>query len=74
MTSRLIIWTVRGYQVMISRYTPPSCRYNPTCSHYSIEALKIHGILKGFLLSCYRILRCNPWGGHGYDPVPPKEK
>lgn len=74
MISRLLIWTVRGYQVMISRYTPPSCRYHPTCSHYSIEAFKTHGVFKGVFLSIYRILRCNPWGGHGYDPVPPKEK
>jgi len=70
MIGRLFIWTIRGYQVMISRYTPPSCRYHPTCSHYAIQAFKVHGLFRGFFLSSYRILRCNPWGGYGYDPIP----
>jgi putative membrane protein insertion efficiency factor len=48
----------------------PSCRFAPTCSHYSLEALKKHGLLKGGWLSLRRILRCHPWGGSGYDPVP----
>jgi putative membrane protein insertion efficiency factor len=51
---------------------PKSCRYYPSCSVYAIEALKKHGLIKGFLLATYRIIRCNPWGGHGYDPVPDK--
>jgi len=51
---------------------PNSCRYNPTCSAYAVEALKIHGPVKGLLFATRRILSCHPWGGHGYDPVPPK--
>ena len=51
---------------------PASCRYTPTCSQYALEALKIHGPLKGSLLAAKRICRCHPWGGFGYDPVPPK--
>ncbi len=49
---------------------PPSCRYTPTCSEYAIEAIKKHGPFKGLWLATKRILRCHPWGGHGYDPVP----
>ncbi|HBI13069.1 MAG TPA: membrane protein insertion efficiency factor YidD, partial [Akkermansia sp.] len=47
------------------------CRYTPTCSQYFIQAVRIHGAWRGFLLGTWRILRCNPWGGSGYDPVPP---
>ncbi len=47
-----------------------NCRYTPTCSQYSIDALKKHGAIKGFWLGMKRILSCHPWGGHGYDPVP----
>lgn len=49
---------------------PASCRFTPTCSQYTIEAIRKHGIIKGGYLAVRRILRCNPWGGHGYDPVP----
>jgi uncharacterized protein len=70
----ILVWTIRGYQRLISRYTPPSCRYNPTCSNYAIEAITIHGWCKGFLLSLYRIFRCNPFGGYGLDPVPAKKE
>jgi len=65
---------VRFYQIAISPYTPSSCRYQPTCSHYTVEALKVHGLFKGGWLSIKRITSCHPWGGSGYDPVPPKEK
>ena len=65
---------VRFYQVAISPYTPSTCRYTPTCSTYTIEALKTHGLFKGGWLSIKRIASCNPWGGCGYDPVPPKHK
>lgn len=68
------IWLVRFYQIAISPYTPSSCRYSPTCSSYTIEALQKHGIFKGGWLSIKRILSCNPWGGKGYDPVPEKDK
>lgn len=61
---------IRFYQIVISPLTPASCRYSPTCSHYSLEALKKHGFFKGGWLAVKRILSCNPWGGSGYDPVP----
>lgn len=64
------ILLVRMYQVMISPYIPSTCRYSPTCSQYTLEALKKHGLLKGGKLSLKRISSCHPWGGSGYDPVP----
>ncbi len=64
----LLITLVRGYQLIISPHFPSSCRYTPTCSAYSIEALRKYGALKGFVLTVHRIGRCHPWGGHGYDP------
>lgn len=67
------IFMVRVYQYAISPLLPKSCRFEPTCSHYTVEALKVHGLFKGLRLSINRILRCNPWGGSGYDPVPPKK-
>jgi uncharacterized protein len=63
---------IKIYQYSISPLLPDSCRYVPSCSKYSVEALKTHGVIKGLILSVLRILSCNPWGGHGYDPVPPK--
>lgn len=61
---------IRFYQIVISPVLPASCRYTPTCSHYTLEALKKHGLFKGGYLGIKRILSCNPWGGSGYDPVP----
>ena len=77
--SRFITWLllipVYFYRVAISPHFQPSCRYTPTCSKYTIEALKKHGPIRGSYLSAKRILSCNPWGGSGYDPVPePKTK
>ena len=70
---RVLMLLIRLYQ----KATPPRIhghsRYQPTCSHYAVEALNTHGLAKGCLLAAWRILRCNPWGGYGYDPVPPKE-
>lgn len=66
----LLLVPIRFYQVCISPYTPPSCRFTPTCSEYAVQALKKHGPIKGLGLAIWRILRCNPWGGSGYDPVP----
>ena len=63
---------VRFYQVAISLYTPSSCRYEPTCSQYTIEALRKRGLITGLWLSLKRIFTCHPWGGSGYDPVPNK--
>lgn len=68
---RIMILPIRFYQRAISPMFPPACRYYPTCSQYAVEALKIHGPLKGSWLAVKRILRCNPFGGSGYDPVPP---
>ncbi|MBI1306504.1 MAG: membrane protein insertion efficiency factor YidD [Bacteroidetes bacterium] len=68
--SGIFIFIIRIYQKVISPFLPNSCRYTPTCSHYAVEALQKHGPFKGFWLALKRILRCHPWGGHGYDPVP----
>lgn len=68
----LLVLLVKIYQLTISPLIPDSCRYIPSCSHYTIEALRTHGVMKGLLLSFRRIVSCNPWGGHGFDPVPPK--
>ena len=65
------ILVIRFYQLAISPWLGKSkCRYTPTCSHYGIEAFKKYGPFKGFWLTAKRIISCNPWGGHGYDPVP----
>lgn len=62
---------IRFYQLAISPWLGKSkCRYTPTCSQYGLEAFKKYGPFKGFWLSAKRVIRCNPWGGHGYDPVP----
>ncbi|MEZ5758399.1 MAG: membrane protein insertion efficiency factor YidD [Emcibacteraceae bacterium] len=62
------------YKYVISPLLGPKCRYLPTCSSYAMEAIEIHGPLKGGWLGLKRILRCHPWGGSGYDPVLPKNK
>lgn len=67
------IMLVRFYQVAISPYTPASCRYSPSCSHYTVEALKKYGIFYGGWLSIKRIFSCHPWSKGGYDPVPEKK-
>lgn len=75
MITWILLLPVYFYRAVISPLTPPSCRYTPTCSQYTIEALKKHGPCKGSYLSAKRIISCNPWGGSGYDPVPePKQK
>ena len=71
---RLAILPIRIYQKIISPLLPGVCRYRPTCSEYMAEAIQTHGIVKGLNLGTRRLLRCHPWGGSGYDPVPPKEK
>ena len=68
--TRLLLLPIHFYRACISPLTPPSCRYTPTCSEYAIQALHKHGPLKGSWLAIKRILRCHPWGGSGYDPVP----
>lgn len=61
---------VRGYQGLISPLLGCRCRYLPTCSDYALEAIELHGTLRGGWLALRRLTRCTPWGGHGYDPVP----
>lgn len=65
-----LILLVQFYRTCISPFTPPSCRFTPTCSQYALEALRRYGPLKGGWLTLRRLSRCHPWGGHGYDPVP----
>lgn len=66
----LLILPIRFYQMAISPMLPKSCRFEPTCSSYAVEALRKHGPLKGTWLALKRIARCHPWGGSGWDPVP----
>jgi len=61
---------IKFYQNTISRVTAPSCRFYPTCSHYTYEAIEKYGIFKGIYIGSWRIIRCNPWNKGGYDPVP----
>jgi putative membrane protein insertion efficiency factor len=68
---RVVLWTIRFYQRRISPWTPPACRFTPTCSHYTYEAIERFGLLKGFGLAAWRIGRCHPLCKGGYDPVPP---
>jgi len=65
----LLVWGIRGYQVFISPVLPGSCKYYPSCSQYAIDALKQYGVLRGFVLTSWRLLRCNPLSYGGYDPV-----
>lgn len=69
----LLILIVRAYQYVISPYLPSNCRYEPTCSQYTVEAFKKHGALKGGWMAIKRISRCHPWAKGGYDPVPEHE-
>jgi uncharacterized protein len=61
---------IRAYQLLVAPLLPPSCRYYPSCSHYAAQAIARHGPWQGALLGLRRLLRCHPWGGAGYDPVP----
>ena len=61
---------IRGYQLLISPILPNSCRFYPSCSHYTMEAIQVHGPIKGGWLGAKRIARCHPWNEGGYDPVP----
>lgn len=66
-----VILLIRGYQLTLSPWVGRSCRFAPTCSQYAIEALRVHGLLRGLGLAAWRIFRCSPLGRSGYDPVPP---
>ena len=70
----LLMLPVYFYKYAISPILPASCRHVPTCSQYAIEAIRVHGPFKGLYLATRRILHCHPWGTHGYDPVPPKNR
>lgn len=67
---KILILPIRVYQLLLSPLLGKNCRYTPTCSHYTIEAINEWGALKGSWLGIRRIVSCNPWGGSGYDPVP----
>lgn len=66
---RVFILIIRGYKKLISPLLPPSCRFYPTCSEYSIQAFEKYGVIKGAAKSIWRILRCNPFNKGGYDPI-----
>jgi putative membrane protein insertion efficiency factor len=70
MASLLLQAAIRAYQLLISPLLPPSCRFLPSCSDYAFEAIGRHGALRGLALAAWRLARCHPWGGSGYDPVP----
>ena len=70
--SGALICLVRAYQVALSPLFRGCCRFEPSCSNYMIEALRVHGTFKGLILGCWRLMRCRPFGPSGYDPVPPK--
>ena len=70
--ARVAHWVVRGYQWLFAWRVSP-CRYVPSCSTYALEALEAHGFIRGSWLSLRRLGRCHPWGGHGWDPVPPRK-
>jgi putative membrane protein insertion efficiency factor len=68
--SRVLLWMLDFYQKGISPLTPPSCRFEPTCSNYAVEAVRVHGAWYGTWLAVWRVLRCGPWTPGGWDPVP----
>jgi len=69
---KIIIYLIKFYQITLSPLLGSNCRFQPTCSQYMIEAINLHGVLKGVRLGIKRISKCHPWGNHGYDPVPKK--
>lgn len=71
---KIAVLPVRFYQLAISPLTGPTCRYTPTCSQYTVDAIREWGILKGWWMGMKRIASCHPWGKHGHDPVPKNPK
>ena len=65
-----ILLLIKIYQTILSPILPSTCRYSPTCSEYTKQSLIKFGLIKGGLISIKRIIKCNPWGGNGYDPIP----
>jgi putative membrane protein insertion efficiency factor len=74
LSRRLLRGLIRGYQLLLSPFLGANCRFQPTCSAYADEAVRLHGSLRGGWLALKRIGRCHPWGGSGYDPVPSPDK
>ena len=70
----ILLGLIRLYQKTLSPYWPMACRYAPSCSHYAYEAVQGHGLWKGIRMALRRLWRCQPWGGRGYDPVPPSRR
>jgi len=68
----LLVWCLRGYQLLLSPMLGPRCRFYPSCSNYAIEALRVHGAARGAWLAARRVGRCHPFNDGGFDPVPPK--
>ncbi|MBP2475528.1 putative membrane protein insertion efficiency factor [Crossiella equi] len=70
----VLLWPIRFYRRFISPALPPTCRFYPSCSHYAVEALTVHGAFRGSWLTVRRLLRCGPWHPGGLDPVPPRDR
>lgn len=71
MIAKLLLALLRGYRVCVSPLLPKGlCRFDPSCSLYAADAVRLHGAFRGSMLAARRVFRCRPWGGHGYDPVP----
>ncbi|MDI1308975.1 MAG: membrane protein insertion efficiency factor YidD [Methylotenera sp.] len=68
--ARILIWLIKVYQVLLSPFFGQQCRFYPTCSHYSIEAINKHGAVVGSYYTVRRLLRCHPWHAGGHDPIP----
>jgi putative membrane protein insertion efficiency factor len=70
LAAAVLLVAIRAYKVIVSPYLPAACRFTPTCADYAAEAIGTHGAARGAWLATRRVLRCRPWGGHGFDPVP----
>jgi hypothetical protein len=70
---KILIFLIRGYQLLISPWLGPHCRFYPSCSEYALIAIKTHGVLYGIVLGIKRIFRCHPWHPGGFDPVPERK-
>jgi len=71
---RILLWLIRGYQLILSPVIGANCRHEPTCSRYSFQAIERFGAIKGLWLTLKRVGKCHPWGTWGYDPVPADPK
>ncbi len=72
--ARIVALPVHGYRLLLSPWIGHGCRFQPSCSAYALQALERHGAVRGGWLAARRVARCNPWGGDGYDPVPPADR